>query len=83
MRELKTSTRHHHSFASNIEPDVHLLFTPANTTRTSHGFRIRQKSTGKAQTATYVTATSFFLSVRIPTEPPKMQGSITNQARRI
>ena len=50
MRQLNTSTRHHHSFVSNFEPDVHLIFTPANTTRISHGFRICQKSTGKAQT---------------------------------
>ena len=47
MRILKTSARHHLLFASNIEPDIHSLFTPANTTRISHGFRIRQKSTGK------------------------------------
>ena len=50
MRKLNTSTRHHHSFVSNIEPDKHLIFTPANTTRISHEFRICQKSTVKAQT---------------------------------
>ena len=47
MRKLKISTRHHDSFASNIEPDIHLLFTPANTTRISRGFRIRQSLRGK------------------------------------
>ena len=50
MRKLKTSTRHHHSFVSKIEPDIHLIFIPANTTRSNHGFRNCQKSTGKAQT---------------------------------
>ena len=50
MRKLNASTRHHHSFVSNIQPDIHLIFTPANITRISHGIRIRQKSTGKAQT---------------------------------
>ena len=54
MRKLKTSTKHHHSFASNIEPDIHFLFTPANTTRFSHGFKSRQKSTGKIQTEGYL-----------------------------
>ena len=50
MRKLNTSTRHHHSFVSNIEPDIHLIFTSAKTTRISHGFRICRKSTGKTQT---------------------------------
>ena len=50
VRKLSTNTRHHLSFVSNIEPDIHLKFTSANTTRISHGFRICQKLTGKAQT---------------------------------
>ena len=50
MWKLKTSTKHHHSFVSITEPDIPLLITPANTTRSSHAFRICQKSTGKTQT---------------------------------